>query len=376
MRRGGGGEGGRAAHSAERIEDAVEATPGPPRQGGHAPPLRSKRASAQVPKSAVECGPAAPGGEKLVPTSLACVAFFFFCPRLNGWSLLEGGENAPKSQQQQRPQSPRATPAAPPHDAAAGAPAWRPRRSLPRGAVGSSAQLHLVRGPPARGSTRAKYARALHALRASAQPGRAAVSVRSHARAPHAARRPRVHGPPRSLARAPTLLRPQALRGAGPQVPAGRPELFIGGKILDVPAARSARGRRAMLSAFRARRAPLLLTAVLSETWAAKGGGSHFLCHRAISPSLGSPLQSRSLGDRASLPGVLESEEPPRDSRGHFRSRVANAARGSRLRHPPANESLSGDAGGPGCALRLPGSGSPGALVSWVALGFIFAQVP
>lgn len=178
-----------------------------------------------------------------------------------------------------------------------------------------------------------------------------------------------------SLARAPTLLRPQALRGAGPQVPAGRPELFIGGKILDVPAARSARGRRAMLSAFRARRAPLLLTAVLSETWAAKGG-SHFLCHRAISPSLGSPLQSRSLGDRASLPGVLESEEPPRDPRGHFRSRVVNAARGSRLRHPPANESLSGDAGGPGCALRLPGSGSPGALVSWVALGFIFAQLP
>lgn len=77
VRRGGG----RAAHSAERIEDAVEATPGPPRQGGHAPPLRSKRASAQVTKSAVECGPAAPGeGGELVPTSLACVAFFFLLP--------------------------------------------------------------------------------------------------------------------------------------------------------------------------------------------------------------------------------------------------------------------------------------------------------
>lgn len=74
MRRGGG----RAAHSAERIKDAVEATPEPPRQGGFALLLRRKRAPAQVSKSAVESGPR--GQNNLVPTSLACVAFFFFLP--------------------------------------------------------------------------------------------------------------------------------------------------------------------------------------------------------------------------------------------------------------------------------------------------------
>lgn len=187
-------------------------------------------------------------------------------------------------------------------------------------------------GPPARGSTRAKYARALHALRASAQPGRAAVSVRSHARAPHAARRPRVPGPPRSLARAPTLLRPQALRGAGPQVPAGRPELFIGGKILDVPAARSARGRRAMLSAFRARRAPLLLTAVLSETWAAKGGitfplsSGHFTLAR-VSPAIPEPRGPSLPPGRAGIRGAAERPARPlQEPRGQRRPRLPPAS--------------------------------------------------
>lgn len=103
--------------------------------------------------------------------------------------------------------------------------------------------------------------------------------------------------------------------------------------------------------------------------------GSHFLCHRAISPSLGSPLQSRSLGNRVSRPGLVESEDYARDPRGHFGCRVANAARGSRLRHPPTNESPSGDAGGPGCAaptgLRL--SRCPGLLGCF---GLYFAQLP
>jgi hypothetical protein len=176
----------------------VEATPGPPRQGGFALLLLSKRAPAQVSKSAVESGPR--GANQFGPNeSCLCCFFFFLALRLNELSLLEGGENVRESQQSK---SPRAPPAAPPHDAAAGAPAWRPRRSLPRGAVGSGAQLRLVRGPPARGSTRAKYARAPHTLRARAQPCRAAVSMRSHARAPHAARRPRVLRPPGSLSSA------------------------------------------------------------------------------------------------------------------------------------------------------------------------------
>lgn len=202
---------------------------------------------------------------------------------------------------------------------------------------------------PAEARVPSTHARSTHSapLRSPAGPRSPCAHTRTRAPRGPAPACPRASS--LSLARAPTLLRPQALRGAGPQVPAGRPELFIGGKILDVPAARSARGRRAMLSAFRARRAPLLLTAVLSETWAAKGDHISFVIG-AISPSLGSPLQSRSRGDGASLPGVLESEEPARDPHGHFRSRVANAARGSRLRHPPANESPSGDAGGPGYA--------------------------
>lgn len=231
--------------------------------------------------------------------------------------------------------------------------------------------------PPARGSTRAKYARALHALRASAQPGRAAVSVRSHARAPHAA----LPAPacPRassslSLARAPTLLRPQALRGAGPQVPAGRPELFIGGKILDVPAARSARGRRAMLSAFRARRAPLLLTAVLSETWAAKGDHISFVIG-PFHPRSGPPCN----------PGASGTEPPSRacwNQRSRRGTRAATS--GAAWPAPPAAPACvillqtsrrAGTRVAP-AALRLPGSGFPGALISRVALGIYFCTTP
>lgn len=140
---------------------------------------------------------------------------------------------------------------------------------------------------PAEARVPSTHARSTHSAALRSPAGPRSLCAHTHARPTRpGARVSRAFS--LSLARAPTLLRPQALRGAGPQVPAGRPELFIGGKILDVPAARSVRGRRAMLSAFRAHRAPLLLTAVLSETWAAKGG-SHFLCHRAISPSLGSP---------------------------------------------------------------------------------------
>lgn len=135
-----------------------------------------------------------------------------------------------------------------------------------------------------------------------------------------------------SLARAPTLLRPQALRGAGPQVPAGRPELFIGGKILDVPAARSARGRRAMLSAFRARRAPLLLTAVLSETWAAKGGitfplsSGHFTLAR-VPPAIPEPRGPSLPPGRAGIRGAAERPARPlQEPRGQRRPRLPPAS--------------------------------------------------
>lgn len=189
----------------------------------------------------------------------------------------------------------------------------------PRGAVGSGAPLHLVRGAPGPAEARVptKYARALpHSPRpCAARPGRGLYAL-TRTRAPRGPAPVCPRASLLSLARAPTLLRPQALRGgAGPQVPAGRPELFIGGKILDVPAARSARGRRAMLSAFRARRAPLLLlTAVLSPK-PGQRRGSHFLCHRAISPTLGSPLQSRSLGEPSLPPKAWWNQRSTRGTR-------------------------------------------------------------
>lgn len=250
-----------------------------------------------------------------------------------------------------------------------------------RGAASPAARSARARsctssgGPrPAEARVPSTHARPTHSASVRSPAGPRSLCAHTHARPTRPGARVSPGLLALSSARAPTLLRPQALRGAGPQVPAGRPELFIGGKILDVPAARSARGRRAMLSAFRARRAPLLLTAVLSETWAAKGDHISFVI---------GPFHSR-LGPPFN-PGASGTESPSRNCWNQRSPRGTRAATsGAAWPTQPAAPACvillptshrAGMRVAP-AALRLPGSGSPDALVSSVALGFILHNSP
>lgn len=127
-----------------------------------------------------------------------------------------------------------------------------------------------------------------------------------------------------------------------------------------------------MLSVSRARPAPLLLlfTSVLSETLAAQGE-SHFLCRRAISPSLFlvcvplTLLEPRGLSRSPSR----ESVEPARDPRGHLGNRVASAAADSRLRHPFSKPVAARGRGWPRLRCAYRALALAVALVAWVDLG-------
>ncbi|KAB1264154.1 hypothetical protein Cadr_000020083 [Camelus dromedarius] len=226
------------------------------------------------------------------------------------------------------PRVPRATPAAPPHDAVAGAPGWPGvRRSglahgplrTPCRAVGP-AQLRYV--------VRTRRPRASSLPRAGPNPA-ALPALNTHAR--------------------PT--RPGAL--SPPPRPGWAPPARSFSSGLAAP-------RRAMLSELRARPAPLLLlTSVLSETLAAKGDHISFVI---------GPFRPRLPRGRSLHRGAPESVEPATARRGELGSRVVSAA-GQRPRHLLFERSHRARLGWPGraastglCSRRA--LGPPGALHS------------
>ncbi|XDB62622.1 hypothetical protein AB1E18_015965 [Capra hircus] len=142
-------------------------------------------------------------------------------------------------------------------------------------------------------------------------------------------------------------------RCAGPQVPEGRRELFIGRKILDVPAARSARAVvQCYPSSARAPRPSSSSSRPSSlKPWQRRGitfplSSGHFAL--ALVPPSDPEPRGRNLHR-----GAPESVEPATAQRGEIRSRVVNAA-GPPPRHLLSETNRRETRVAP-AALRLPG---------------------
>ncbi|XDA86271.1 hypothetical protein R6Z07F_016004 [Ovis aries] len=142
-------------------------------------------------------------------------------------------------------------------------------------------------------------------------------------------------------------------RCAGPRVPEGRRELFIGRKILDVPATRSARAVvQCYPSSARAPRPSSSSSRPSSlKPWQRRGitfplSSGHFAL--ALVPPSDPEPRGRNLHR-----GAPESVEPATAQRGEIRSRVVNAA-GPRPRHLLSETSRRETRVAP-AALRLPG---------------------